>query len=227
VLAQTGRELGWGREQWRALMRLGESTAAGVPEEGLRLHEMHVPGLGRGHILALVDAGIESPAALAHADTGTLECLLGPTLAARAMAIACGVPIDARESRRPEPRRVGPSAPRSAAEQREGTRSRLVIDADRPDRILLDGEPVELRPAEFRLLRVLAEAPRACVEYEEIYHGIWGDETFVEPAQIYSHRSRLAGKLADAAPDGGDLLRTIPKRGIMLDLPAERVSFSG
>jgi DNA-binding response OmpR family regulator len=106
------------------------------------------------------------------------------------------------------------------------TRSRLVIDADRPDRILLDGEPVELRPAEFRLLRVLAEAPRACVEYEDIYHGIWGDETFVEPAQIYSHRSRLASKLADAAPDGADLLRTIPKRGIMLDLPAERVSVS-
>ena len=52
-----------------------------------------------------------------------------------------------------------------------------MIDADRPDRVLLDGRPVELRPAEYRLLRVLAEAPRSCVDYEAIYAGIWGEET--------------------------------------------------
>ncbi|MFP4248690.1 MAG: DEAD/DEAH box helicase [Armatimonadota bacterium] len=224
VMGRIGREIGWSSDQWKALMRLGESIAAGVPEEGLRLHELHVPGMGRGHILALLDAGIDCRAALAHADAQTLDDLLGAPLATRALAIACGVPIDPRASRRAEPRSVDAPAPRSAAEPRADSASRLVIDADRPDRILLDGEPVELRPAEFRLLRVLAEAPRACVHYEDIYHGIWGEETFVEPAQIYSHRSRLAGKLADAAPDGADLLRTIPKRGIMLDLPPEGVS---
>ncbi|MFW5867332.1 MAG: DEAD/DEAH box helicase, partial [Armatimonadota bacterium] len=224
VIGRIGRELGWSREQWGGLMRLGETTAAGVPEEGLRLHEMHVPGMGRGHILALLGAGLASRAAVAHADAQTLERLLGTPLATRAMAIACGVPIDPREDRPSQPRRVGAPAPRSATEPRPDSASRLVIDADRPDRVLLDGEPVELRPAEFRLVRVLAEAPRACIAYEQIYHGIWGDETFVEPAQIYSHRSRLSGKLADAAADGADLLRTIPRRGIMLDLPPERVS---
>ncbi|MGI5817514.1 MAG: DEAD/DEAH box helicase [Armatimonadota bacterium] len=224
VLARLGRELAWAGEQWRGLMRLGESIAAGVPEEGLPLHELHVPGMGRGHILALLDVGVTSRAAVAHCDAETLERLLGPTLAARAMAVACGVAIDPRESRRPEPRRVDAPAPRSVAEPHTRKDSRLVIDADRPDHILLDGKPVELRPAEFRLLRVLAEAPRACVDYEAIYRGIWGDETFVEPAQIYSHRSRLAGKLAEAVPGAADLLRTIPRRGIMLDLPPEGVS---
>jgi hypothetical protein len=61
------------------------------------------------------------------------------------------------------------------------------------------------------------------VDYEAIYEGMWGDEAFVEPAQIYSHRSRLAGKFGEAVPGGADLLRTIPKRGIMLDLPPEQV----
>ncbi len=224
VIARIGRELSWPREQWRGLMRLGEGVAAGVPDEGLALHEMHVPGLGRGHILALLHEGIASRAGVAHADVRTLERLLGATLAARALAIACGVPIDPREDRHCEPRCVAPPVPRAIAAPRADAASGLVIDADRPDRVLLDGMPIELRPAEYRLLRVLAEAPRACVDYDAIYAGMWGGETFVEPAQIYSHRSRLAGKLGDAVPGGGELLRTIPKRGIMLDLPPERVS---
>ncbi len=223
VMARIGHELGWARGQWRGLMRLGESAAAGVPEEGLGLHELHVPGLSRGHILSLLKAGIASRAAIAHSDTETLERILGAPLAARAMAIACGVPIDPHDDRTDRPRRVSAPGPRSAAEPHAEPSARLVIDADRPDRILLDGQPVELRPAEFRLLRVLAAEPRSCVEYEDIYHGMWGDETFVEPAQIYSHRSRLASKLSDTVPGAADLLRTIPKRGIMLDLPPEHV----
>jgi hypothetical protein len=223
MMGRLGREAGWPSEQWRGMLRLGESVAAGVPETGLRLHELHVPGMGRGHILALLEAGITSRSQIAHADPGTLERLLGPRLAARAMVVACGVPADLREKRTPTPRRIAGPATRSAGPPRGGVPKRLVIEADRPDRVLLDGEPIALRPAEFRLLRVLAEAPRACVAYEAIYQGIWGDESFVEPAQIYSHRSRLGSKFADAAPDGADILRTIPKRGIMLDLPPERV----
>lgn len=224
VSARLGRELGWPREQWRGLLRLGESVAAGVPPQGLPLHELHVAGMSRGHILALLDAGIDSRSELARADADTLERLLGPTVAARALAVACGVPLDPHESRPPGPRCVEAPEPRSAAEPRPEEAGRLVIDADRPDRVLLDGRPVELRPAEYRLLRVLAEAPRSCVDYEAIYAGIWGEETFVEPAQIYSHRSRLASKLGEAVPGAAEILRTIPKRGIMLDLPPERVS---
>ena len=71
---------------------------------------------------------------------------------------------------------------------------------------------------------MLAARPQCCVDYEAIYEGMWGDETFVEPAQIYSHRSRLARKLGAATERGEQLVRTIPKRGLMLDLPPEKVS---
>jgi helicase len=222
VLARIGRELDWPREQWHGLTRLGESVAAGVPEQGLALHELHVPGLGRGHIRALLREGLTTRAAIAHAEPRALERLLGPTLAARALAIACGVPVAPELDRRAEPLRVELPSPRALAPQTAPTPG-LVIEADRPDRVLLDGRPIELRPAEFRLLCVLADTPRACVDYEAIYEGMWGDEAFVEPAQIYSHRSRLAGKFGEAVPGGADLLRTIPKRGIMLDLPPEQV----
>jgi len=222
VLGRIGHELGWARDEWTALSRLGESVAAGVPEDGLALHGLRVPGLGRGHILALLGAGITSKAALAHADADTLGELLGPAPAGRALAVACGVPMDPRESRRPGPtRRAADSAPSPARPAERG--GVLVIDGRRPDRVLLGDEAVALRPAEFRLLQVLATSPQSCVGYEAIYEGMWGDECFVEPAQIYSHRSRLAKKLGEACPGGRELLRTIPKRGLMLDLPPERV----
>lgn len=220
VLARIGRELDWPREQWSPLMLLGDSVAAGVPEEGLALSRLRVPGLGRGQILALLGAGIDSRAALAESDAETLGRLLGPRLATRALAVACGLPVDTgREPAAATPAAAPVSAPLPVA----GT-SRLIVEESRPDRIILDDQPVELRPAEFRLLRTLARQPQQCIDYEAIYRSMWGGETFVEPAQIYSHRSRLASKLEEAAADGRDLVRTIPTRGLMLDIPPEGVT---
>lgn len=222
VLARIGRELDWPREQWRALMTLGESATAGLPEEGLALAQLHVPGLGRGQILALLDAGIASRAALADTDPQTLAKLLGPKLATRALAVACGLAVEPEHEASPAPpKSAGTAAPVPDPAKETG---RLIVEDSRPDRIILDDRSVELRPAEFKLLRVLAGEPRKCIDYEAIYESMWGGETFVEPAQIYSHRSRLARKLQEAAPDGRDLLRTIPRRGLMLDLPPERVT---
>lgn len=220
VLARLGRELGWAQTDWAELMRLGRSVAAGVPEEGLALHELHVPGMGRGQIRALLAAGIKDRAALARAGAATLERVLGPAPAARALAVVCGLPVDRREAPEPPPLPDRPPALRGPAERGE----LLIIDRRRPDRVLLAGVAVDLRPAEFRLLEVLAARPQCCVDYEAIYEGMWGDETFVEPAQIYSHRSRLARKLGAATERGEQLVRTIPKRGLMLDLPPEKVS---
>ncbi|MEA3400713.1 MAG: DEAD/DEAH box helicase [Armatimonadota bacterium] len=222
VVGRIGRELGWPRDQWGAVLRLGQSVAAGVPEQGLALHGLHIPGLGRGRILSLLDAGICTREALANADLDVLQRLLGPGLGTRALAVACGVPIDPREGRRPEPS-GGPPQPASGSASERPTGQLLIIDGERPDRVLVGDEAVELRPAEFKLLRVLARSPQRCVAYEAIYEGMWGEESFVEPAQIYSHRSRLAKKLDEAVPKGSELLRTIPKRGLMLNVPPERV----
>ena len=82
---------------------------------------------------------------------------------------------------------------------------------------------MQLRPAEFKLLKALAQQPGKCVTYDDIYEQIWGDEHLVESAQIYSHRSRLARKFHQAMPDGPQLLITVPKHGLMLDLTPEQV----
>ncbi|HUS80560.1 MAG TPA: DEAD/DEAH box helicase [Armatimonadota bacterium] len=215
ALGRIGRELGWPEVGWRRLVRLGESIAAGVPEEGLPLARLHVPGLTRGYILALLSAGVSSAPDLARADRGRLTELLGPELTERALLAA------ARST--PHPETVSATAAVAAPGSRPVLDHLLVVDTSRPDRVTIADRPVALRPAEFKLLWVLAGQAGRCVSYEDIYEGMWGAEHFVEPAQIYSHRSRLARKLEGLLPDRRDLLVTIPKHGLMLDLPPEQV----
>lgn len=102
---------------------------------------------------------------------------------------------------------------------------RLLIDGDRPHEVCYCGVIVSVRPAEFRLLAALAGKPGKCLAWEALYEQMWGDGPFAEPGQMYSHASRLRRKLAEAAPhtDADKVLVTIPRRGLMLDLPVGAV----
>jgi len=101
------------------------------------------------------------------------------------------------------------------------------MSLDRPDLAVFFGCQVALRPAESRMLRALAEKPGKCVSYDALYDRMWG-ETMAEPGQIYAHRSRLCGKLARALPerDARQIVMTIPRHGLMLNLPAQEVVLS-
>ena len=100
-----------------------------------------------------------------------------------------------------------------------------MLTADHPDRALFYGEAVAVRPAEFRLLCALARSPGKCIRYETLYASIWEDGRFAEPAQVYSHRSRLCRKLAAALPerDPRRIVVTVPLHGLMLNLCPEDV----
>ncbi len=83
-----------------------------------------------------------------------------------------------------------------------------------------------LRPAEYKLLRALARRPQQCVRYQDIYDQIWGVGEIVEPAQVYWHRSQLVKKLRQVGGEQGEKavpIRTLPRRGYMLDVAPERV----
>lgn len=97
----------------------------------------------------------------------------------------------------------------------------LHIDEDRPHEVLYCGVIVPVRPAEFRLLAALADRPGKCLSWEVLYEKMW-NEPAAEPGQIYSHASRLRKKLFQAVPhvDPEKVLVTIPRRGLMLELPA-------
>jgi len=100
----------------------------------------------------------------------------------------------------------------------------LRLDPGRPEQVIFYGQPVPLRPAEYRLLAALAAEPGRCIPYQRLYDALWGPEEIVEPQQIHWHRSRLLAKLRRVLPEGArPPLRTVPKRGFVLDLRPEEV----
>ena len=87
----------------------------------------------------------------------------------------------------------------------------------------MDGRPVLLQDKQYRLIRVLAESPGECVPYQCIYRGVWGED-IVEPGQVHFQKRRLLERIEKAAPERSNLVRTIMKRGFVLDLAADEVA---
>ncbi|HOQ91320.1 MAG TPA: winged helix-turn-helix domain-containing protein, partial [Candidatus Hydrogenedentes bacterium] len=80
-----------------------------------------------------------------------------------------------------------------------------------------------LQKRQYDLLRLLARHAGECVPHETVYRHLWGD-IVVEPNQLHHTKARLLRRLRDAVADTpASLLRAVPKRGFLLDLPPEQV----
>ena len=93
----------------------------------------------------------------------------------------------------------------------------LVVDDRHPGQIELDGVVVPLQDKQYRLMQLLAATPGECVDYERIYEHLWGD-AIVENNQIHFQRRRLVERIKAMVPARENVVRTVPKRGFVLDL---------
>ncbi|NSW57995.1 MAG: DEAD/DEAH box helicase [Armatimonadetes bacterium] len=202
------------------LERFGEAVSASLPEECLELHRLRIPALQRDHALVLMGHGISNKAAIAAATDEQLRAVLPDSLVAVLRRVAgCPTSPEALSET------AGEASNESGAREQdtEGV-PLLALDPDRPDVALVNGSEVRLRPMEYQLLTLLAAKPRRCVSFDLLYDALWGARDAVEPQQIYWHRHNLSRKLEEALPGRHEpVVRTIPRRGLMLDLPRERV----
>jgi len=74
-----------------------------------------------------------------------------------------------------------------------------------------------LQEKQFLLIRCLATAAGTCVPYERIYRDVWGD-TIVEHNQMHFQKRRLIERIQNVEPDIAKTIKTVPKRGFMLDI---------
>jgi DNA-binding winged helix-turn-helix (wHTH) protein len=79
-----------------------------------------------------------------------------------------------------------------------------------------------LQDKQFQLLHLLARTPGECVGYEAIYTELWG-AAVVEDNQMHFQKRKLLARIREAAPEHEELIKAIPKRGFVLDLPAQAV----
>ena len=98
----------------------------------------------------------------------------------------------------------------------------LDVDDHHPCEIRLDGVRIRLQEKQYRLMCLLAEQPGTCVGYEEIYNFLWGG-VIVESNQMHFQKRRLVEAITAQIPERRNLIRTIPKRGFVLELGCSEV----
>lgn len=84
-------------------------------------------------------------------------------------------------------------------------------------RARLDGVLLDLTPAEFRLLALLASQPGRIFSREQVLDGLYDDRRVVTDRAVDSHVKNLRRKLALVRP-GDDLIRSVYGVGYCLDL---------
>ena len=189
------------------LSAMADRVARGLRESALPLARQPIVALDRSILGALAAQGIDSIQAVQEAPQNLLSQWMPAREAELLKQWAAEQTPD--ESAPPEPLL---SIPRPI----------LVVDDRRPDQIQVDGAAVGLQEKQFRLIRMLAESPGECVAYDSIYDVLWG-EAVVEPNQMHFQKRRLIERIGRAAPGRETLVRTIPKRGFMLDLLPSQV----
>lgn len=101
----------------------------------------------------------------------------------------------------------------------------LALNIKRPGEVWIEGKLIRLPEKQYRLLYLLAQHVGCCISYEEIYKELWGD-IIVEDSQMAFQKCMLLQNLCKAAIHWKKYIRTIPKRGFLLDLNPEQVSIN-
>ncbi len=193
----------------RRIELLAERTARGLRAETLPLARLAGPILSRAALVSMASAGLHTAETLAQTPPERLKHWM-PLSAARRIAAW------ALESTGLKPETAMP-IPRDEPV--------LIVDGRRPCQIEFEGKVVPLQDKQYRMMELLAAHPGECVFYEALQDALWG-ETAVEPNQIHVQKRRLLERIHESAPEYARYIRTIPRRGLLLDLTPEQVRFT-
>lgn len=192
------------------IQQLAERVQFGLRADAVPLARLRLPGLDRPAISALETQGLHTAQALADTPPQLIAQWV-PTNTAHELTAWARRTIGSPQAT--AGREVRPSASLPV----------LIVDDRRPGQITLDGMPIRLQEKQYRLVRVLARSPGECVSYDLVYKAVWGD-AIVEPNQMHFQKRRLIERIREAVPRRADLIRTVPKRGFMLDMDPRDVA---
>ncbi|MBI3148583.1 MAG: phosphate regulon transcriptional regulator PhoB [Betaproteobacteria bacterium] len=82
--------------------------------------------------------------------------------------------------------------------------------------VTIDGQPVELAPTEFKLLRFFLAHPGRVFSRTQVLDQVWGDHVFIEERTVDVRIRRLRVALG---PKGEELVKTVRGAGYKLAMP--------
>ena len=199
---------------------LSERLAWGVEEEGLGLARLHIPGLGRTYIRALLREGYNNRKCLEELDKEELAKVVPERLAGRIKGRFSGENYKVKDGNLQDDRR-------------RGLTTILEIDTHRPDRIIFMREKIEVTATEFSLIHLLARHNEQVMSYEELLKELWKDEEDAIYNRVSFHLSKIRRTILQIVGENKTskeklkyIFAVIPGRGAMLRLKAEEIKIS-
>ncbi|MCL4218356.1 MAG: DEAD/DEAH box helicase [Candidatus Hydrogenedentes bacterium] len=189
------------------ITELAERIQWGVSDEVLPIARLRLEGLTRSGLLALAARNLHQPDLIVQTSVDTLVQWLPRAAAHTLKTWANGKQTVVTPVEQEAPHKARPV---------------LVVDDRRPGAIQVDGRNVRLQEKQYRLIQLLAAAPGECVSYDTIYETLWGD-AIVEQNQIHFQKRKLLEQVRTAVPARKDIVKTIPKRGFLLNLTPDEV----
>lgn len=192
------------------IREVGERVQRGLRAESLTLARIKTAGLPRAAVAALMSFRLNTPESLVETPAEILEQWMSKT---QAMALKQWAAKTAASSA------GSPPSPPIAVPI-------LRVDERQPGVLYLEGQPVALQDKQFRLIQVLAESPGECVPYERIYEAVWGNSV-VENNQMHFQKRKLMERIERVNGRYREMVRTVPKRGFVLNLAPDQVVLRG
>jgi helicase len=109
----------------------------------------------------------------------------------------------------------------------------LEISQLRPDRIIFEGEKIEVTSTEFSLIYLLAQNRGKILTHNDLLDTIWKENEYATYVQITYHLYKIRRVILEIIGDNKknkervkDILKVISRRGIMLNLEEEKLKIS-
>jgi len=216
---------------------LSERLAWGVEEEGLGLARLHIPGLGRSYIGALLREGYDDRKCLVELSEEELGKVVPKRVAERIKKRFSG---EAKTKNlllescnlKPETRNLQPESCNSQLASCT-LQPVLEIDVHRPDRIIFMGKKIEVTATEFSLIHLLALNNGRVMSYDELIAELWGDEENAIYSRVSYHFSKIRstilktiGKSKRNKEKVKNVFKVISRRGIMLNLEEDKLKIN-
>ncbi len=164
---------------------LSERLAWGMEEKGLELARLHIPGLGRSYVRALLIEGYNDRKCLEELSEEELGKVVPKRLAGRIKERFSGEDCKVEDGER-----------ELKVDNRE-LKTVLEIDQHRPDRIIFEGKEVKVTTRGFSLICLLAQHRGEVVSYEEILKKLWGVRTEATYTRIIQHIYKFRKDILD------------------------------
>jgi len=249
TLAAVADSLGWNKkenkkEELTRIKILSERLAWGVEEEGLPLARLHIPGLSRNYIRALLREGYDDRKCLQELSEEELAKVLPQRLARRIKKRFPAVLSSSfTKNDKPKTKNLSPASASSLSKtetlnsvlktKNEKPKTILEIDIHRPDRIIFEGEKIEVTATEFSLIHLLALHNGRVMSYDELLDEFWKDEEDAIYNRVSFHVSKIRRTILKAIGNRKineekvkDIFVVVPKRGVILKLKAEEIKIN-